>query len=98
MDFDLTSMHFDSMLHCESRGDYRTMRKHLKAGGMQVAETADLATLREFSKLLLRVIDAIDVEAEQGLGSLLDRSHPANIKWPTIKGSTPELSIWLGET
>ncbi|MBN9548934.1 MAG: hypothetical protein J0H31_08650, partial [Alphaproteobacteria bacterium] len=74
---------------CESRGDYFTMRAHLKGIGMELAEHADIETLRGFAKLLMRVIVAIDEEAERGPGSLLDPAHPANVEWPRIKPVAP---------
>lgn len=89
MNSDLISMHFGAMLHCESRGDYFTMRAHLKGSGKELAEHADVDTLRDFAKLLMRVIVAIDDEAKRGLGSLLDPTHPANIRWPRIKPVAP---------
>ncbi|MDX8465655.1 hypothetical protein RFM26_08170 [Mesorhizobium sp. VK23B] len=89
MDSDLISMHFGAMLHCESRGDYFTMRAHLKGIGMELAEHADIETLRGFAKLLMRVIVAIDEEAERGPGSLLNRTHPSNVEWPRTKPVAP---------
>lgn len=74
-----------AMQNCESRGDYRTMRAHLNGSGLDIANEGDEATLREFAKLLLRVIVAIDKEAELGAGALLNPDHPDNIEWPKVK-------------
>ncbi|MBB3389716.1 hypothetical protein FHT82_002456 [Rhizobium sp. BK275] len=74
-----------AMQNCESRGDYRTMRAHLKGSGFDITERGDEATVREFAKLLLRVIVAIDKEAELGAGALLNPDHPDNIEWPKVK-------------
>lgn len=89
MESNLISMHFGAMLHCESRGDYFTMRAHLKGSGIPLAEHADIDTLRDFAKLLMRVLTAIDEEAKSGPGSLLDSTHPANLEWPDIKSVAP---------
>ena len=75
-----------AMQNCESRGDYRTMRAHLKGSGLDIAERGDEASVREFAKLLLRVIVAIDRETELGAGSLLNPDHPDNIEWPKVRG------------
>ncbi|UXS45885.1 hypothetical protein [Agrobacterium tumefaciens] len=76
---------FAAMQNCEDRGDYRTMRVHLKRSGLEIANEGDEPTLRELAKLLLRVITAIDIEAEQGAGTLLKPDHPDNIAWPKVK-------------
>lgn len=74
-----------AMLYCEERGDYRVMRAHLKRWGAKIVEEGDLSDLQEFSRLLMRVIDAIDEENRLGAGSLIDQTHPDHIEWKNIR-------------
>ncbi len=67
-----------AMLQCESRGDFSTMRTHLHATGERLIDCADQDTLKEFARLLMRVIKANDYEAIHGHGSLMVWEHPFN--------------------
>jgi hypothetical protein len=69
------------MLNCEARGDYRTMRAHIRYSAADIIEKGDEATVRGLSRLLVRVVSAIDKEAEVGEGSLMNHGHVDNIAW-----------------
>lgn len=72
---------FESMLCCEDRGDYLTMRTHIETSASDIIQNGDTSTLREFSKLLIRVVEAIDMEASLGEGALLKAEHPVIRSW-----------------
>jgi len=67
-----------AMLRCEERGDYSTMRGHLRSFSDDILEKAGPEEVRKFAELLLRVIKAIDHEAANGPGSLMKWDHPYN--------------------
>lgn len=67
-----------AMLNCEKRGDFSTMRTHLNAAADGLIDLAGQSTLKEFARLLIRVIKANDYEAEHGRGALMDWGHPFN--------------------
>ena len=72
---------FGAMLRCEDRGDYSTMRAHIRSHAKEIIDSGDEAMVRDLSRLLVRVISAIDVEAFQGEGSLLKHDHPDHVSW-----------------
>ncbi|MEW9614630.1 hypothetical protein AB3G45_12460 [Shinella sp. S4-D37] len=86
MEKNLATTLLGAMMNCEDRGDFETMRGHLEYSGQEVATSGDLETVREFAKLLMRVIKAIDEESRLGRGSLLKLDHPHNIEWSNSRG------------
>ncbi len=71
----------DAMLNCEERGDYRSMRAHIKWHAKDIIEHGDIQTLRDLSALLVRVASALDLENREGAGSLLKQDHPDHVAW-----------------
>ena len=67
-----------AMLKCEKRGDFSTMRTHLNAAAEDLIDLAGHNTLKEFARLLIRVIRANDYEADHGRGALMDWTHLFN--------------------
>ncbi|MBD9628038.1 hypothetical protein IB279_34370 [Ensifer sp. ENS06] len=73
-----------AMLHCEGRGDYPTLRGHVRYHGMLLAASQDTRILNSFVMLLVRAIEPWNYEAKYGEGSLLSRTSSANIEWGVL--------------
>ena len=67
-----------AMMQCEERGDFLAMRVHLRDAGNSVANVANPHELREFARLLMRVVQALDIEHEHGPRFLMKWDHPFN--------------------
>ncbi len=83
----------------EHRGDIAVMRTLLASIGDDVATTGTLDEVREFSRLLMRMIESIDQEAVAGKGSLMNWADPNNIEMleaGLFKNRFPTASRGLG--
>jgi len=70
-----------AMLHAERRGDYPTLRAHLKLNGERVRTSPDASVREEFAALVARTAEAFEYERIHGEWSLLKWDDPVNQDW-----------------
>lgn len=83
----------------EQRGDIAVMRTLLASIGDDIVNAGTLDEVREFSRLLMRMIALIDHEAVAGKGSLMNWADPNNISMleaGLFKNRFPAVSQGLG--
>jgi hypothetical protein len=71
----------DAMLNSEKRGDFKTLRGHVLYKGSRIAASSDADVVRDFARLMVRAVEAWQVERKKGEGSLLDPTNAQNISW-----------------
>jgi hypothetical protein len=88
-----------ALIWSEQRGDIAVMRTLLASIGDDIATDGDVDEVREFSRLLMRMIASIDHEAAAGKGSLMNWGDPENVRMleaGLFNNRFPDLSHGLG--